>query len=165
MDFDDDKRVSYLRQMDYETLRLILNESKERLSSINTKSLLKFYASIVLKIILFFFVIFPLIFGETKQGIKELLLMLLCNLLIFYYSVKEFKLHEGGIDSSQLIKNDMGHFTDKNGAVTLLILFYDDICSYNSFKGKRKDTASLISCTLSIIGIMLYTMYIVINKQ
>lgn len=165
MEFGKDKRVSYLKGMDYDTLKLILNENKERLKNINMSSLWKFYTSIALKVILFCFVIFPLIFGQTKQGIKELWVILLCNLLIFIYSIKEFALHEGGIDSNQLIQNDKGHFEDKNNAVTLLILFYDDICKYNTFKAKRKDIASMASCALSILGIMVYTIYIVIDKQ
>lgn len=165
MNFGHDKRVSYLQGMDYDTLRLILAENKECLKSINVSSLWKFYTSIALKVILFCFVIFPLIFGQTKQGIKELWVILLCNLLIFIYSIKEFNLHEGGIDSNQLIQNDKGHFKYKNGAITLLILFYDDICKYNAFKAKRKDIASMASCVLSILGIMVYTIYIVIDKQ
>lgn len=165
MEFDKDTGLSYLKEMDYDTLKLILNENKERLKNINVESLWKFYTSIVLKVVLFCFVIFPLIFGQTKQGIKELWVILLCNLLIFIYSIKEFTLHEGGIDSSQLIQIDEGHFKDKNGAITLLILFYDDICKYNAFKSKRKDTASMASCALSILGIMVYTIYIVIDKQ
>ena len=165
MEFGKDKRVSYLRGMDYDTLKLILNENKERLKSINVSSSWKFYASIVLKVILFCFVIFPLIFGQTKQGIKELWIILLCNLLIFIYSIKEFTLHDGGIDSTQLIQNDKGHFKNKNSAIALLILFYDDICKYNTFKAKRKDIASMASCALSILGIMVYTIYIVIDKQ
>lgn len=165
MEFGKDKRVSYLRGMDYDTLKLILNENKERLKSINVSSSWKFYASIVLKVILFCFVIFPLIFGQTKQGIKELWVILLCNLLIFIYSIKEFTLHEEGIDSTQLIQNDKGHFKNKNSAITLLILFYDDICKYNAFKAKRKDIASMASCALSILGIMVYTIYVVIDKQ
>ena len=165
MEFGKDKRVSYLRRMDYDTLKLILNENKERLKNINVSSFWKFYASIGLKVVLFCFVVFPLIFGQTKQGIKELWVILLCNLLIFIYSIKEFTLHEGGIDSNQLIQNDKGHFKDKNSAVTLLILFYDDICKYNAFKAKRKDIASMASCALSILGIMVYTIYIVIDKQ
>ena len=91
-------------------------------------------------------------------------MILLCNLLIFIYSIKEFALHEGGIDSNQLIQ-DKGHFGYKNGAITLLILFYDDSCKYNAFKAKRKDIASMASCALSILGIMVYTIYIVIDKQ
>jgi hypothetical protein len=165
MEFGKDKRVSYLKGMDYDTLKLILNENKECLKNINMSSLWKFYTSIGLKVVLFCFVIFPLIFGQTKQGIKELWVILLCNLLIFIYSIKEFTLHEGGIDSSQLIQMDEGHFKDKNSAVTLLILFYDDICKYNAFKAKRKDIASMASCALSIFGIMVYTIYIVIDKQ
>ena len=165
MNFGHDKRVSYLQQMDYDTLRLILAENKERLKSINISSLYKFYASVFLKVVLFFFVVFPLIFGQTKQGIKELWFILLCNLLIFVYSIKEFALHEGGVDSNQLIQADADHFDSKNGSVILLILFYDDICKYNSFKSKRKDVASLASCALSVAGIMLYTIYIVIDKQ
>ena len=164
MQFEKDNRVSYLKGMDYDTLKLILSENKERLKSINLSSLLKFYTSIALKFVLFCFVIFPLIFGQTKQGIKELLVILLCNLLIFIYSIKEFSLHEGGIGSNQLIQ-DKGHFGYKNGAITLLILFYDDICKYNAFKAKRKDIASMASCALSILGIMVYTIYIVIDKQ
>jgi len=165
MEFGKDKRVSYLKGMDYDTLKLILNENKERLKNINMSSLWKFYTSIALKVILFCFVIFPLIFGQTKQGIKELWVILLCNLLIFIYSIKEFSLHQGGIDSSQLIQSDKCHFKCKDGAITLLILFYDDICKYNAFKAKRKDIASMASCALSILGIMVYTIYIVIDKQ
>ena len=107
----------------------------------------------------------PINFWPNKTRIKELWVILLCNLLIFIYSIKEFTLHEGGVDSSQLIQMDEGHFEDKNNAVTLLILFYDDICKYNAFKAKRKDIASMASCALSILGIMVYTIYIVIDKQ
>ncbi len=63
MQFGKDKRVVYLMEMSYDTLVLILNENKERLKNINVSSLLKFYASIGLKVVLFCFVIFPLIFG------------------------------------------------------------------------------------------------------
>lgn len=165
MNFGHDKKVSYLKRMDYDTLRLILDENKEHLKSINISSLYKFYTSVFLKVVLFFFVVFPLIFGQTKQGIKELWFILLCNLLIFVYSIKEFSLHQGGVDSNQLIQADLDHFDSKNGSVILLILFYDDICKYNSFKSKRKNIASFISCALSVAGIMLYTIYIVVDKQ
>ena len=62
------------------------------------------------------------------------------------------------------MKTARGNFESKQGAIILLILFYDDICVYNDFKAKRKNVFSMISCALSITGVMLYTIYIIIDK-
>lgn len=160
----DDSRIDYLRVMEYESLVLILNENKECLKSTNFSAHSKFYASIFFKALVFLFILFPLAFSESKQGLKELWIILLCTLLIFIYSIKEFKLHSSGIDANHLMKTARGNFESKQGAIILLILFYDDICVYNDFKAKRKNVFSMISCALSITGIMLYTIYIIIDK-
>ena len=160
----EDSRIDYLRVMEYESLVLLLNENKECLKSTNFSANSKFYASIVFKVVVFLFILFPLAFAESKDGLKELWIILLCTLLIFAYSIKEFKLHSSGIDSHNLMTTARGNFESKQSAIILLILFYDDICAYNEFKAKRKNIFSMISCALSIAGTMLYTVYIIINN-